>query len=209
GFYASASLEEGGAYAGGAFQYEKLVPEVRGYVPLGSRVTLAARAQFGQIFSQGDLGSPVTRRFYLGGPSSHRGFNYGRLSRQVPSGLPGVPPIPIGGDQMLLLSGELRVELFKIAGYWLSLAAFVDGGDVSDPSCNTALCRSQYRRTNIDITDLHWATGGGLRYKTVIGTIRADLGVRLNRLTPFEPDGTPNPDPGQRFAFHLSVGEAF
>ncbi|HEY7954845.1 MAG TPA: POTRA domain-containing protein, partial [Polyangia bacterium] len=58
GFYASASLEEGGAYAGGAFQYEKLVPEVRGYVPLGSRVTLAARAQFGQIFSQGDLGSP-------------------------------------------------------------------------------------------------------------------------------------------------------
>jgi hypothetical protein len=39
--------------------------------------------------------------------------------------------------------------------------------------------------------------------------VRADLGVRLNRLTPTQPDGTPNADPGDRYAFHLSLGEAF
>ena len=53
------------------------------------------------------------------------------------------------------------------------------------------------------------AVGGGLRYKTVIGTIRADIGVRVNRTAPCETDGTPNPDPGSRVAFHISIGESF
>jgi outer membrane protein assembly factor BamA len=197
GFYLGAIVEEGGDYALGAFQYEKLTPDVRGYAPLGGRVTLALRAQFGQIFTQGNLGSPITRRFYLGGPSSHRGFNYNRLSPQVPSGLPGVPPIPVGGDQMVLLQAELRVNVVQIFKQWLSLAAFFDSGDVVSAG------------QNVSFGNLYHAVGGGLRYKTVIGTVRFDLGVRLNRLTPFEADGTPNADPGQRFAFHLSVGEAF
>lgn len=195
GFYAGLGVEEGGVYAGGAFQYEKLLPDVRGYVPLGSRATFAVRAQYGQIFTQGDLGSPTTRRFYLGGPNSHRGFNYARVSPQVPSGISGIQPLPIGGDQMFLVQAELRVDLLKIAGNWLAIAAFVDGGDVAAHS--------------VAFTNLHWAAGGGLRYRTILGVIRFDLGVRLNRLDPIEADGTPNPDPGQRFAFHLSVGEAF
>ena len=65
--------------------YEKVLPEARLYAPLGRRVTFATRAMFGQMFVQGDLGSPITRRFYMGGPDSHRGFNYNRLSLQVPS----------------------------------------------------------------------------------------------------------------------------
>lgn len=209
GAYLGVSVEEGGVYAGGAFLYEKVVPDARGYIPLGSRVTLALRVQFGQIYTQGDLGSPVTRRFYLGGPDSHRGFNYDRLSRQVPSGIVGVAPIPIGGDQMLLAQSEVRVDLFNIAGNWLAIAGFVDGGDVGAPSCSTAQCRALYHDTSVDLTDLHWAAGGGVRFKTIIGTLRFDVGVRLNRLAAMEANGTPNPDPGQRMAYHLSVGEAF
>jgi outer membrane protein assembly factor BamA len=167
--------------------------------------------QFGQIFTQGDLGSPITRRFYLGGPSSHRGFNYNRLSPQVPSGLKGVDPIPIGGDQMLLAQLELRLNLFRLAGNWLAMAAFTDGGDVAAPSCGTVECRQMIGNvpSSIDIANLHWAVGGGLRYKTVIGTVRLDVGVRVNRLSPFEPNGEPNPDPNQPVAVHISVGEAF
>ena len=62
---------------------------------------------------------------------------------------------------------------------------------------------------HIDLGELHVAVGGGLRYKTAIGTIRADIGVRLNRLSDFEPDGRPNADPHQPVAFHLSIGEPF
>ncbi len=214
GVYLSLDAEEGGTWAGGAFQYEKLLPEARAYVPLGSRVTFAARAQLGQLYRQGDLGSPVTRRFYLGGPNSHRGFNYNRLSLQVPSGIPGVQPLPIGGDQMVLLQGELRVDVARLFGQWLAIAGFFDAGDVAAPSCGTdpaGACRALFGRvpTSVQWSNLHLAAGGGLRYRTLIGTVRVDLGVRLNRLSPREPDGTPNPDPGQRLAFHISVGESF
>ena len=46
-------------------------------------------------------------------------------------------------------------------------------------------------------------------YNTLVGTIRADVGMRLNRLDAMQPDGRQNPDPGDRFAFHFSLGEAF
>jgi translocation and assembly module TamA len=210
GGYLAVTVEEGGIYAGGAFSYQKIMPDARGYI--GNRwVVLAGRIQFGQLFTQGDLGSPITRRFYLGGPGSHRGFNFGRLAPQVASGLPNVPPIPIGGDQMFLAQLELRVNLFRLAGNWVSTAAFADGGDVAAPSCGTAECQQVTGAvpSSVDFSKLHWAVGGGLRYKTLIGTIRLDLGVRLNRLDVLESDGRPNPDPGSRLAFHISIGEAF
>jgi translocation and assembly module TamA len=210
GVYVGATFEEGGSYAGGAFQYEKLIPELRAFAPLGSRVTLAGRFLFGQLFTQDELGSPITRRFYLGGSNTQRGFNYDRLSPQVPSGKPGTSAIPIGGDQMVLVTAELRVDVVRLFGSWLVVAAFVDGGDVGAPSCGgSTSCAGLAVRTGVDWGDLNWAAGGGLRYRTIVGSVRADLGVRLNRLAPFEADGAPNPDPGQRFAFHLSLGEAF
>lgn len=201
GGYFAIRAEEGGVYAGGAFTYEKLLSEVRGYLPIGSRLVVAGRTEFGQIFVQGQYGSPITRRFYLGGPDTHRGFNYNRLSLQIPSGLPGSPTLPVGGDEMFLTQVEVRVKVVRLFGAWLELAGFVDAGDVAAP---TGL-----RADRLDLARLHYAAGGGLRYKTIIGTVRADVGVRLNRTSAMEPDGTPNPDPGSRVAFHLSIGEPF
>jgi translocation and assembly module TamA len=223
GAYFGATAEEGGVYAAGAFQYEKLLGDLRLYAPLGKRLTLAARGELGQIFVQGTTGSPITRRFYLGGPNTHRGFNYNRLSLQVPSGINGTPNLPIGGDQMLLLSAELRLNLVRLFGNWLGIDGFFDAGDVAAPSTEpqayanlVAIVQAQCPPgvtprlpTSVQLNHLHYATGGGLRYKTIIGTVRADVGVRLNRLSHCEPDGTPNPDPNSPVAFHISIGEAF
>ncbi len=235
GIYLLLTAEQGGIYAGGAFTYEKLVPEVRGYVPLGPRVTLAGRVMFGQIFSHGDLGSPITQRFYLGGPNSHRGFNYNRLSPMYISepkpyldalaqGADKNPisPFPVGGDQMFLVQAEVRVNVAKLFGQWFSVVGFMDGGDVGAPSCHEASCQVGYE-PSVFFSNLHWAAGFGLRYQTIIGTIRFDLGFRLNRMDPYEPGcsaGNPspqtcifNPDAASKFldrmAFHLSIGEAF
>jgi translocation and assembly module TamA len=233
GFFLGVLGEQGGVYTGSAFTYEKLQPELRGYVSVGAsdRLTFAARLVFGQLWVQGDTGSPVTQRFYLGGPGSHRGFGYNRLSYQVCTAhragapiaevtqlgcgeaeqylqhakdFPGDPAVisdfrrlPVGGDQMVLGQLEVRLKLFKLWGNWFSLAAFSDVGDVANPA------------KLLDFTKLHVAVGGGLRYRTVIGTVRFDLGVRLNRLDPSEADGTENPDPGERFAYHISIGESF
>jgi outer membrane protein assembly factor BamA len=201
GGWFSLRAEEGGIWTGGAFDYEKLVAEARGYYPLFGRLVVAVRTEFGHLFSQGAYGSPTTRRFYLGGPESHRGFNFNRLSLQIPSGVAGTPALPIGGDEMFLTQIELRVRAVLLFGSWLELAGFMDAGDVAAPGGQP--------HDHIDLSQLHVAVGGGLRYKTAVGTIRADVGVRLNRLTDAQPDGRLNPDPHQPVAFHLSIGEPF
>jgi outer membrane protein assembly complex protein YaeT len=226
GGYLGTTLEEGGVYTASAFTYEKVLPEMRLYVPMGSRVTLATRGEFGQMFVQGtDTGSPITRRFFMGGPDSHRGFNYNRLSVQVPIGYPGAPNLPIGGDQLLLLQAEVRANLVMLWGNWFGITAFVDAGDVAAPSSAGleavlapsatnpgGICgngQTPHLSSSVQFSKLHTAVGGGLRYKTVIGTIRADVGVRVNRTQTCETDGTPNPDPNSRVAFHISIGESF
>jgi outer membrane protein assembly factor BamA len=193
GVYASVGVEEGGVYAGGAFTYEKVSTQARAYVPLGEYATLAGALQFGQMVSQGD--SPITRRFYLGGPTSHRGFSYNRLAPQVIDTTTGAR-IPIGGEQMFLVQAEVRAQLVQVYGQWIAVVMFADGGDVVGSG-------------SVDIANLHWAMGGGVRLKTSIGSFRVDIAGRLNRTAPFEADGRPNPDPGQNVAYHFSFGEAF
>ena len=103
----------------------------------------------------------LTQRFYLGGPNSHRGFTYNRLSYQRCSGALDSPagPVPLllscrdtrvdqladlqrlptGGDTLLLGQLELRLGLFRLARQWVTLAAFVDAGDVTPPAATCAV----------------------------------------------------------------------
>jgi outer membrane protein assembly complex protein YaeT len=189
GGYLILRVEEGSSAVGSDFGYTKLTPDLRLYAPLGRRVVMAARGLIGWLSPYGDKGSPITRRYYLGGPSSHRGFNYGRLSPQVldTSGR----LIPVGGDGELLFSGELRVRTTKVGGNWVNVVPFFDAGDVTATFAE------------LDVGNLNLATGASLEYETPIGVLRAGLGVRLNRL------GPGNPDPGDRLVVHLTIGEAF
>ena len=95
-------------------------------------------------------GTPTTRRFYLGGPESHRGFNFNRLSLQIPSGTPGNPALPVGGDEMFLTQIEVRVRAVRLYGSWLEVASFLDAGDVAGadglPFDHIDLARAEHRR---------------------------------------------------------------
>jgi translocation and assembly module TamA len=189
GFFAEVRTEQGFPQVGGEFTYVKVVPDLRGYVPLGTkRLILALRAQLGYLRPLAGDESPVTRRLALGGPNSHRGFTFGRLSPQATE-----RRIPLGGNASLLGSADLRLRMFRLFGYWLSLVGFFDAGDVVSVFDDLAFDR------------LHLATGGSLLYQTPIGSVRIGIGVRLNRLE----DTGDNPDPGSRLAFHLTLGEAF
>jgi outer membrane protein assembly factor BamA len=197
GGYALVKFEQGLPEVGGDFTYMKYTPEVRLFAPLGKRVVLAARGQFGWLSPSGnELESPITRRYNLGGPSSHRGFGFGRLSPQV-IGMHG-ERVPIGGDAEMLLSFESRFNVMRVGGQWLGVTPFVDGGDVTA------------RVGEIDAGNLHWATGGDIDYLTPVGVVRAGVGVRLNRLGPCPmTNPTCTPDPDDRIAFHLTIGEPF
>jgi outer membrane protein assembly factor BamA len=224
GVFAEVRLEQGSPYLGGAFEYVKIKPEIRGYLPLFTkRIVLALRASAGFLKSFVD-GTPVTRRLALGGSTSHRGFSSGRLATQVlhpaPQGELGAAvgkrelieayrvenAIPLGANLAVLFSADVRLRMLRLFNYWLSWGLFFDAGD------------AVLKHEDFAWAQLHYAVGSSLQYQTPIGSIRLGLGVRLNRLGPQIRDlpigretyqVLHNPDPAERFALLLTIGEAF
>ncbi|MBX5481896.1 MAG: BamA/TamA family outer membrane protein [Myxococcaceae bacterium] len=230
GYYLALSVQEGGGPLGGSFDYVRISPEVRGYVPLTreQRVVLAGRLKLGTLIPVGaeDTASPIVARYFSGGDEM-RGFSTQRLSpmqlERKSNPKEGetfnAEPVPIGGNGLFEASVEARYAISPT----LVIAAFVDTGFVtaeqlqwSDPSYFTR--------------NLLWAVGGGIRYRTPVGPIRLDLAYRLPFGPPlqvssadpaltYDPSsgcfgiGRSSPNRGGApegvCAIHLSVGEAF
>ncbi|MBA2539276.1 MAG: BamA/TamA family outer membrane protein [Deltaproteobacteria bacterium] len=189
GVYGELKVTEGTQFAGGNYEYQQVVPELRGYVPAGP-VVFAARARFGAFF--GDV--PPSQRFFSGGSTSQRGFSERRLSPSVSGTLMDgrEVTVPYGGAGLIDTSVESRFPIMTIRKMPLGGVVFLDGGDVTEEV------------GDLTLSNLAYSVGAGLRLKTIVGPIRADLGYRLNRV------GTADdPAPGTKFAFHLSLGEAF
>ncbi len=187
GVYAALKVIEGSPYAGGNFTYVDVIPELRGYVPIGP-IVIAARAKYGAIDGQ----VPVTERFFGGGAEGQRGFAERQLSPSVTGPYMGSTiTIPYGGAGMIETGLEARIPITTIRAMPLGGVVFLDGGDVTEAP------------SQLNVGNLNWAVGVGARLHTVIGPVRFDLGYRVNRTGPSDPE------PGSKMAFHLSVGEAF
>lgn len=189
GVYGEIKVTEGGKFAGGDYQYTQLVPELRGYVPLGP-VVFAGRARYGAFY--GDV--PPSERFFSGGSTSQRGFSERRLSPSVTGTLMNGSEItvPYGGAGLIDSSVEARFPIMKVRTMPLGGVVFLDGGDVTE------------KVGDLSFANLNYSLGVGLRLKTIVGPVRADFGYRLNRVGTVD-----DPAPGTKFAFHLSLGEAF
>ncbi|HUS64712.1 MAG TPA: BamA/TamA family outer membrane protein [Kofleriaceae bacterium] len=185
GFYAEVTSANGGRSTGGTDEVNRATGDLRGYVPLGRRVVIAARTLYGRSLS-GNL--PITERFYDGGANGHRGFSFRQLSPIVSNEEGDVAEI--GGDERFLGQGELRVDVATFKSYPVGVVGFADAGDVVKDV------------GDLRLGNLHWAGGLGLRYDPIIA-LRLDVGYRLNRFGPGEPSE------GNRFAFHFSIGQAF
>ena len=203
GAYGELRTTEGTPLAGGAFSYFEAIGDARGFAPLTAGTVLAARARYGGIW--GDI--PVTERLFSGGAVSQRGFGERRLAPFVRGrpfvtttdaagntvsklGDPSVS-IPYGGGGLFEASLEARVPITTIRTMPVGIVTFLDGGDVTETP------------GQLDLGNLNWAVGAGLRLVTAVGPVRLDVGYRLNRT------GLNDPDPGQHFAYHLTIGEAF
>ncbi len=187
GVYGELRIVEGTKFAGGNFEYIQVVPELRGFVPVG-KVVLAARVRGGNFFGK----TPATERFFSGGASNHRGFGERALSPYVEGDVKGTfRRVPYGGTAMLETGIEARIPLTSWRDIPIGYVVFLDGGDVTE------------NLSDIKVNNLHWAVGAGLRGHTIVGPVRFDVAYRLNRTGPMEPA------PGSHFAFHLTLGEAF
>jgi len=219
GAYFSLSLQEGSRYLGGGYDYVRIWPEIRGYVPVGP-VVVAARIQAGMLMTYSDSTSSVLTRFFLGGSTTERGFGTQQLSPSLvacryrdpekPSvcldaeqagkdpGTDVTEVLPIGGNAMVGGNLEVRIPLPASIG----VVAFVDVGEVVPEPGDLRL----------DLVNI--AVGLGLRYRTLFGPLRLDAAYRVNDpplgfiRAPDLPQGA-EPDPIWRFALHFSIGEAF
>jgi outer membrane protein insertion porin family/translocation and assembly module TamA len=131
-----------------------------------------------------------------GGPYSVRGIQAGLLGLRDDNGnwFP-------GGTRSWIASFELRVPL----GDSFGIATFADAGDV-DGGSSTEKARFRFDHPNTTL-------GVGLRYKTIVGPIRLDVGFLVPGLQGSRADSryVSYGDPLFRFqgAVHLTIGEAF
>jgi outer membrane protein insertion porin family len=141
---------------------------------------VSARLGLGYEFGWSDKPVPLFERFYLGGPNSIRSFKLRQISPRDESGT------RIGGNFQVLGNVEYTIPTF----YGVKLAVFFDTGNVYGPD--------NHLGQKIDLTNLKYAIGLGLRWNSPFGPIRIDYGVN------------PDPKPGDKFGeFHFAVGTAF
>ncbi len=179
---------EKGIFAGATFklattlllsesQFGKLEVFGSRFHKLAKGLVLALSVRGGIAYQPGNSPAlPLVERFFLGGRSTVRGYDQDTLG---PKGSDGNPT---GGNVFVMGSIELRTSLGKGFG----IVPFFDMGNV------------WVNAKNILLSDMRHTTGLGLRYKTPVGPLRVDYGIKLNR------------EPGEsRGALHFSIGHAF
>jgi outer membrane translocation and assembly module TamA len=183
GYGFSASFEHARPYLGGTFTYDELLGEVRGYRPFGDRLVIALRGRAATLAAATDADLPFSERYFLGGSTSLRGWGRYEVS-------PLANGLPVGGRTMLDTSVEVRFAVTEPFG----VGVFADAGNVWAGDWEARL------------GDLRHAVGPGLRYRTPVGVVRADLGIQLNPVPELRIDGAPQK---RRWRLHFSIGQAF
>jgi outer membrane protein insertion porin family/translocation and assembly module TamA len=196
GYQVAFHAEQAGRFVPGTFNYYALAIDGRQYLPIGDTIVFASRLQLGNIRPvAGDPHNvPFSKKYFLGGATSLRGWGRYEVSPlSVPEPLcETCPPsgLPIGGNSLLSFSEELRADLRGRLG----AVIFLDGGNVWADSWG------------VNVGDLRYAVGPGLRYQTPVGPIRFDVGYQLNPVPELRVNGEPQQ---RRWRIHFSIGQAF
>jgi len=186
GYQVALHGELAGTFMLGRYHYDAFTADGRHYVPLGTHFTVANRLQFGSIDAlDDDPGNvPFSKKYFLGGASSIRGWGRYEVSPVGTSGL------PVGGNTMFAFNSELRATLpGRVGG-----VVFLDGGNVWE------------RGWSVDLRHLRYAVGIGLRYPTPVGPVRFDVGQQLEPIDGLLVDGKPQK---RSWRIHFSIGQAF
>ena len=186
GYQLAFHAEQAGRIVRGTYNYYAMTADARHYLPINDDLVIASRVQLGNIHPVGldQVNVPFSKKYFLGGATSIRGWGRYEVSPLSGSGL------PIGGDSMFLFSEELRATLRGSLG----AVFFLDAGNVWAESFG------------IKLNDLRYAIGPGLRYQTPVGPFRFDFGYQLNPIPGLLVNGEPS---NRRWRIHFSIGQAF
>ena len=182
GYRVAARVEQAGSWLPGAFNYASLSADARYYHAVAG-VTLAGRVQYGSIDPRGpESDVPFSRRYFLGGAESLRGW--GRLEVS-----PYAQSLPIGGQSLFATSAEIRLPLAGPVG----AVVFVDAGNVWEDAWAGSL-------------DVQSDAGLGVRYSSRFGLLRLDFAHQLTTVEGLRVDGKPQ---DRRWRVHFGIGHAF
>lgn len=173
-------------------QFDKITADAAWYIPVSTAGVLAVRVRAGAIFGgsriPGDTGArfiPPEERLYAGGPTTVRGFPQNELgpiaylpNRVNVDSVGGVPyyqpdlaqgeiVIPEGGVSSLVANIEYRFRS-PFLPRLLQWTLFYDGGQV--------WTNTSHGGVQMQVGDLEWTPGVGLRAFTPVGPIRVDIG---------------------------------
>lgn len=233
GFYASAAVQVAGV--GGDARDLKLRLEARGYVPVGSDLSVALRSTAGLLFpdnygdsllpnAQGDLPPPgdraswvkdsqlqVIRGFYSGGPTSNRGY---ALRGVGPHGaIPFFDP-SLGPDELAAKCQPGSADyspgicLLPLGGLTLWEASAELRFALKGPLSSVAFCDASDvspSQADFRFERLHLSCGSGLRYDTPIGPLRLDVGYRIPGMQVLADDRRGEGDPGEIWGLPIAI----
>jgi len=185
-------LENAAGYLGSEVNYLRPGLEAKAFAPLPWRMVLAGRVDFQTIKKSEDTDYiPISKQFFMGGSKSVRGYGYEKMG--VIDHNDAV--VDISGLSSFMANVELRFPVYEDLGG----VTFLDSG---------ALSRDSFR---VDMGNLRYAAGLGLRYYTIIGPVQLDFGYKLNPAKRAASDdpllvSLANKD---RWYLHFNIGQTF
>jgi outer membrane protein insertion porin family len=204
----SLTLEDAALSLGSEVQFVKATASSSWFLSPHRLIVFAFSARGGIVKEFGSTPSvPLGERFYLGGQNTVRGYRQDKLGvLQViktrsnviigPSSTLSSSGDPIGGNVMLLTNIEARIALPAHLG----LVFFLDGGNV----WTTA--------STVNLTEMKFSVGTGIRYNTPVGPLRLDWGFKLRREDVSYPSSIADPPiriDESPYEINFTLGNAF
>lgn len=154
----SLSTEYAGGILGGTNYFTRYIADSSWYRPLFWKFVGLFHGNIGYVSAFGDRSLPLGERFFLGGPTTVRGFKYRGVGPVDPAG------VPTGGNKRLYFNLELIFPLYEKT---IKGSLFFDAGNVWEEA------------KSYDLGSLRTAVGVGVRIVTPVGPMRLDWGFNL------------------------------
>jgi len=167
----------------GGLKFHRSVYEVTYYRPLIGKLVLGSHARVN--FADGYDGDtlPSFERYFMGGPTSLRGFTLQDVGPKASDG------DPLGGNKSMLLNLELQYPFTKaIRGF-----VFYDRGNLYGAGPDLSTTSEDW-----DLGKMRHSIGAGFRFLSPMGPLGFAYGIKLDRRS--------GEETGQ---FHFSAGSAF
>ena len=167
----------------GGLKFTRSVYEATYYHPLIGKLVGAAHARINFADGYGGDTLPSFERYFMGGPTSLRGFTIQDIGPKAADG------DPVGGNKSLLLNLELQYPFTKsIRGF-----VFYDRGNLYGTGNDLSTTSEDY-----DLGNMRSSIGAGFRFISPMGPLGFAYGIKIDRKS--------GEETGQ---FHFSAGSAF